>query len=90
MAVDKSLKTKGQLLRRRNVLSREDRLVTLEREGRWHLGDSIFGLPKVSLRIRKVRGKKKAKEAKPEGALEGAPEGAETTAGEPGEESPAS
>ena len=90
MAVDKSLKTKGQLLRRRNVLSREERLLMLEQEGRWQPGESIFGLPKVSVRIRKVRGKKKTKEAKPEAALEGALEGAETAAGEPGEESPAS
>ena len=86
MAVDKSLKTKGSLLRRRNVLSREERLQMLERDGRWQDGDSVFGLPKVALRVRKIR-KKKATEPGPEAVVEGAPASAET--GEPAEGAPA-
>ena len=91
MAVDKSLKIKGTLLRRRNVLSREERLLALEREGRWQTGDSVFGLAKVSTRTRKARGKKKkAKEPGPGLAAQETSEGAETAAGEIGEGSPES
>ena len=86
MAVDKSLKTKGSLLRRRNVLSREERLQMLEGDGRWQDGDSVFGLLKVALRVRKVR-KKKAKEPEPAAVVEGAPASAET--GESAEGAPA-
>ena len=88
MAVDKSLKTKGSLLRRRNVLSREERLQMLEKDGRWQEGDSVFGLPKVALRVRKVR-KKKAKEPTAE-AIEAPSEGADTEAEGRGEEAPGS
>ena len=87
MAVDKSLKVKGGLLRRRNVLTREERLTVLEREGRWEAGGSIFGLPKVAVRVRKVRSKKKVQEEEaaiaPDAAAEGAPEeAAEDVSGE--------
>ena len=90
MAVDKSLKVKGGLLRRRNVLSREERLQLLEGEGRWESGESVFGLPKVSTRVRKTRKKKKATE--PEAvvpAVEGAI-GAEETVQEAAGEAPES
>jgi len=59
VTVDKSLKTKGQLFRRRNVLTREERLEKLASDGRWEEGESVFGLPKVSARIRRARAKKK-------------------------------
>ena len=77
MTVDKSLRIKGQLRGRRNVLSREERLLVLERENRWQLGQPVFGLPKVSTRIRKARvKKKKAAEAQPTPA-EAGPEAGE-------------
>ena len=78
MGVDKSLKVKGGLLRRRNVLSREERVKLLEREERWEAGGSVFGLPKVSTRVRGARKKKKAKETA----------AAAPTAGEPTEAAP--
>ena len=75
MAGDKSLKIKGTLLRRRNVLTREERILRLEKEGRWQPGQSVFGLPKVSTRMRKVRAKKqKAAEPQPEAAVDAASE----------------
>ena len=86
MAVDKSLKIKGTLLRRRNVLSREERILKLEQEGRWEPGQSVFGLPKVSTRVRKARGKKKkAEQPQPEAAVQTASETEEAASG-PGEE----
>jgi small basic protein (TIGR04137 family) len=59
VTVDKSLRIKGQLRGRRNVLSREERLLLLERANRWQPGQPVFGLPKVSTRVRKARVKKK-------------------------------
>jgi len=47
MTMDKSLKSKNKLLRRRNVLSREERVKRLLQEEQWSEGDSVFGLPKV-------------------------------------------
>ncbi len=83
MAVDKSLKVKGGLLRRRNVLTREERLAVLELEGRWEAGGSVFGLPKVAVRVHKTRSKKKVKEEEAVVAPEGAPEeAAENGSGE--------
>lgn len=68
MSLDKSLKGRGRLKRSRNVLTRAERIETLEEEGRWQEGDSPFGLP--SVRVRRMRGgkKKKEKEEKAEGA----------------------
>jgi len=91
VAVDKSLKTKGTLLRRRSVLTREERLKLLEQQERWEPGQSVFGLPKVSTRSRKVRAKKK--KAEPTQAAEAAAveeAGGPSAAGEPAEETPAS
>jgi len=89
VTTDKSLRTKGSLLRRRNVLSREERLRVLEREGKWEEGQSVFGLPKVTLRVRKAR-KKKAKEAPVEAGAEALAEGADTDAEARAEDAPAS
>lgn len=65
MSIHKSLKSKGKLVRMRNVLNRTERLEALMREGSWSReSDSPFGLPKVKvLRIKKRgKGKKKEKE----------------------------
>jgi len=73
MSLHKSLKMKNKLVRRRNVLSREERIERLTKDERWQNGDSIFGLPKVKVVIKAP--KKRPKEEKPaEGEL---PEGAE-------------
>lgn len=81
MTVDKSLKVKGQLRGRRNVLSREERLVLLERENRWQPGQPVFGLPKVSTRTHKARVKKKEKVAEGGPQAEAAPAEAGREAG---------
>lgn len=64
MSLDISLKTKGKLARVRNVLTRNERLLALEREGRWNPeADSPYGLPKVKvLKVKKRVKEKKEKE----------------------------
>ncbi|HHT9126949.1 MAG TPA: small basic protein [Candidatus Brocadiia bacterium] len=66
MGIDKSLIIKSQLLRRRSVLSRTERLQALLKDGRWNEGESVFGLPKVRTAVtrRKVK-KEKEKEVAP-------------------------
>jgi small basic protein (TIGR04137 family) len=50
MSIDRSLKVKGALKRHRNVLSREERILALKKDERWHEGDNVTGLPKVAHR----------------------------------------
>lgn len=79
MSIDKSLVLKGQLSRRRSVLSRTERLKVLLEEGRRSEGDSVFGLPKVRTFVPRKKGKKaEEKEAAPKVA---ATEAEETSAG---------
>jgi small basic protein (TIGR04137 family) len=56
MSLDKSLKTRGALVRHRNVLSRAERISMLKDTGKWDETKDIFGLPKVG--HRKVTPKK--------------------------------
>ena len=64
MSLHKSLKVKNRHVRRRNVLSREERVARLENEERWTQGqDSVFGLPKVRVMLPRRAGKEKKKEA---------------------------
>jgi small basic protein (TIGR04137 family) len=93
VAVDKSLRIKGTLLRRRSVLTREERLKLLEQQERWKPGQSVFGLPKVSTRGRKARGRKKKAEPAAAGEAPGAAveeAGGPSPAEEATEETPAS
>ena len=69
MAIDKSLRRKGRLVRSRNVLTREERIEQMKREETWIAGRSPVGLPKT--RVVKVAAKKK-KKAKEEKTEEGA------------------
>ena len=62
MSIDKSLRRKDQLQRARNVLTRGERIKTLQDDERWQDGRSPFGLPKVKV----VKVAKKAKKAKEE------------------------
>ncbi len=71
MSIDKSLRRKNTLARSRNVLTRGERILTLQREERWADGRSPYGLPKV--RVLKVA--KKAKKAKEEAKEAGEGEG---------------
>ena len=68
MAIDKSLRRKGRLVRSRNVLNREERVDQMKRDETWVEGRSPLGLPKT--RVVKVAAKKK-KKAKDEKAEEG-------------------
>ena len=69
MAIDKSLRRKGRLVRSRNVMTREERIDQMKREETWIAGRSPLGLPKT--RVVKIVTKKK-KKAKDEKAEEGA------------------
>ncbi|MCA9073601.1 MAG: small basic protein [Planctomycetaceae bacterium] len=62
MAIDKSLKRSGRLLRARNVLTREERIEQMKFNDRWDDERSPFGLPKTRV-IRSVIGKKKKKKS---------------------------
>jgi small basic protein (TIGR04137 family) len=72
MSLHKSLKRKDALQRRRNVLTRAERVERLKEDERWEDEDSVFGLPKVKPRIvvAPVRAKVKEEEELEEG-LEG-------------------
>lgn len=79
MSIDKSLVTTGRLGRARNVLRRAERVKSLETDGRWKEGDSVFGLPKVKC----VRVKKRSKAEKgPPKEAAAAPEAESTGKGE--------
>ena len=47
MSIHSSLKVKNKHVRRRNVLSREERIEKLTEDESWADGDSVYGLPKV-------------------------------------------
>jgi len=52
MSIHKSLKSKDRLVRKRNVLTRSERVARLSAEGKWsEEGDSVFGLPKVKSQV---------------------------------------
>jgi len=69
MSRDKSLKTKGNLERHRNVLTRAERVAQLTELGRWSDETTVIGMPKVAHRKASVG--KKVKEKKTEAATEG-------------------
>ena len=62
MSIHKTLAAKGGLSRHRNVLTREERLRRLEREGDWDETKSVHGLPKVRNIMIKAGGKTKKKD----------------------------
>jgi small basic protein (TIGR04137 family) len=66
MSLHKSLKVKDALKRERNVWSRYERLLVLEKDKRWKDGDSVFGLPKVRTRYKARKKKSKKEEEKSE------------------------
>ena len=76
MSLHKSLVSKSALARQRNVMTREERLEKLAREGRWKDGESVFGLPKVGT----VRIKKRIKDKKQKDDATGAAEGSTAVA----------
>ena len=56
MSVHRSLKSKAALKRRRNVLTRGERIEALKKAEKWQEGRSVFGLPLV--RVERVKRKK--------------------------------
>jgi small basic protein (TIGR04137 family) len=72
MSIDKSLRRKNQLQRARNVLTRGERIKTLQNEERWPDGRSPYGLPKVKVIKLVVKKVKKAKEEETAEGAEGA------------------
>jgi small basic protein (TIGR04137 family) len=62
MSIDKSLRRKNQLERARNVLTRGERIKSLQNQERWQEGRSPYGLPKVRVHRIVVKKAKKAKE----------------------------
>ena len=83
MSMDKSLKSQGELVRHRNVLTRAERVQTLKEEEEWQEDQDVFGLPKVAHR-KVVTRKHKAEVVKPaaEAAAEAEAAGDETPATE--------
>ena len=49
MSRHKSLKVRGQVARKRNVLKRFERIDTLRKDGRYKDGDKVWGLPKTKV-----------------------------------------
>jgi small basic protein (TIGR04137 family) len=70
MSLDRSLKAASALVRHRNVLKRDERIVRLKEQEKWQDGRGIFGLPKVA--NRKMAVAKAEKEETEEGAAAGA------------------
>ena len=71
MSIDRSLRLKSSLERHRNVLSRAERVATLQDQEKWGERQSALHLPKVAHRKAKA-GRKKA--AKAEAAAAETPE----------------
>lgn len=71
MSIHPSLRGVSTLVGERSVLTRQERIQSLQKTGKFKEGErSVFGLPKVRTRF-KVAGVKKA--PKPEAAAPGAP-----------------
>jgi small basic protein (TIGR04137 family) len=67
MSIDRSLRLKSSLARHRNVLTRAERVTSMQSAEAWRDGTSPLGLPKLGNRKVKA-GKKPKKEAAAEGA----------------------
>jgi small basic protein (TIGR04137 family) len=73
MSIDKSLRRKNSLQRARNVLTRGERILQMQKEDRWPDGRSPYGLPKVKVIKVVVKKAKKKEEKVAEGAEGEAP-----------------
>lgn len=67
MSIHKSLKLSAGMQRARSVLTRYERMLKLQDDGRWEDGQSVFGLPKVRNVVIRVGKKKKKKEKEEDG-----------------------
>jgi small basic protein (TIGR04137 family) len=85
MSLHKSLKRNDTLVRRRNVLTRAERIERLREDEEWEDGRSVFSLPKVKPAIIVAPSAPKGKpdeEAEGEEAPEAGEEGAQGAAEE--------
>jgi len=73
MSIDKSLISKGKLVRQRSVLTRPERIKHLQDEGLWDEKKSVYGLPKVKIEKikKKAKVKKKVEVTEGEGTVAG-------------------
>jgi small basic protein (TIGR04137 family) len=83
MSIDKSLRRKNSLQRARNVLTRGERILQMQKEDRWLDGRSPYGLPKVKVIKIVVKKAKKKEEKAAEGAEGEAAAGAAAPAAPP-------
>ena len=68
MSVHRTLKSGDALSRTRNVLTRYERILELERQGEFNAGDSPLGLRKVRvMKAKRAKAKKKVEETPIEG-----------------------
>ena len=72
MSIHKSLISKAKLKRRRNVLTRSERIEKMTDDGAWNEGDTVFGLPAMKVAKARVVKRKKKEEEVGEVAEEGA------------------
>ena len=80
MTMDKSLRVRAGMLRARNVLTRDERILRLREVERWQEGDTPLGLPKVRVFKIALKQKKKKKKEDEEGAEGAAAAGTATKA----------
>lgn len=73
MSIDKSLRTKGKLVRPRNVFTRTERIKLLKGEEKWDSTMSVFGIPKVKTVKQKRKTKSEKKAATTEATAGGTP-----------------
>lgn len=70
MSVHRTLKSGDALSRTRNVLTRYERILELERQGEFSEGDSPLGLRKVRvIKAKRTKAKKKKEETPAEGEV---------------------
>ena len=63
MSLDRSLKSANALVRHRNVLTRDERLLKLKELEKWDDKKSVYGLPKVAHRKAAVASKAEKEDA---------------------------
>ena len=69
MSIHPSLRGINTLVGERSVLSRQERIQQLQKQGKFDADKrSVYGLPKVRTKFKVAGAKKAPKEAKPEGA----------------------
>lgn len=70
MSLHKSLKSANALVRRRNVLTRAERIELLKERGKWKAEDGVYGLPKTKVATMAAPKKKRGKQEVEEGGEE--------------------